>query len=1025
MHAKPSYPLRKQKAVCCRRTMLRSAFVAFLLASLFLLITPGPSGVQAASFSREHGPHHWTPAQIRAVQQALKKQIRVTHTGRPRPPVTARVSRPLRPRQSDLPPYNNIGISDAGTRSGANFDGGGRSYSAQALQDVGLYQGVNVTSQNITFIWPSVATGQPDNYQAAGQIIPVTAPVGVTTVGFLGASTNKSSSGLASLNYQNCQSTSFTLGLTDWWSNTIQFNNQQVAAMTTIDTKHGTRQGSYYLYSATTAVNPNCTLTSVTLPATTSPGQLHIFAIGVGGPNYNNTGTSDDSDPSEANFDGSGKSYSAEALQNADVVPGQQFDSDGIAYAWPNEASGTANNFEASGQVLPVVPVPNATTLGILGAASGGDTSGTATLTFTDNSIQTFTLGFTDWTMDDGQEHQVNFGNGIATTMPYSNTPSGPQPYTTYLFTAEVTLPQGKTLQSVTLPTSVNGGAIHVFAVGTRAALNNLGSSNDSQPGEGNYDNAGRSWSIPALEAAGIQQGQPFIFNGVTFTWPASYGTLADNDVADGQTIPVTPVQGATYLAFLGSGTNGSPTGQAIINFTDNTTQKFPLNMTDWWSCSPQNGDLVAATFSTINQPGGPRSGTYCLYYFEVAINAGETVQSVTLPTTVSPTTSQMHIFAIGTRSDDNNIGISDDSNPSSANFDGGGNSYSAQDFADAGWNPGDTLTYEGINYVWPDVASGQDDNYQADGQVIPVTAPAGATTLGLVGAATSAHPSASGTVKLTYTDGTSTTFTLSFADWAMDDTTGTIIPPASNHLFALLPHYNNASGTHADNRYLFEVETPLDQNKQLQSVTLPTTVSGGNLNVFMLGTRTGENYPNNVGTSDDGNTVFANFDTAGRSYSIEALEAAELYEGQPFTFNGVTFTWPASYSVIPDNYQAAGQLLPVTPVSGATTLAFLGAATNAGSSDYTTGTATITYTDTSTQTFPLALTDWWNPAPLQGNQTVATCSYLNTQTGIQNQTVNLYYTDVALEAGKTIQSVTLPSTVSSGQMHVFALGTK
>ena len=82
-----------------------------------------------------------------------------------------------------------------------------------------------------------------------------------------------------------------------------------------------------------------------------------------------------------------------------------------------------------------------------------------------------------------------------------------------------------------------------------------------------------------------------------------------------------------------------------------------------------------------------------------------KTLQSVTLPTTLSG--GQLHIFAIGTRSAYNNIGISDDNTPAGADFDGGGASYSAQDFADPngpGWNPGDTLTYQGINYIWPGV---------------------------------------------------------------------------------------------------------------------------------------------------------------------------------------------------------------------------------------------------------------------------------------------------------------------------------
>ncbi len=216
--------------------------------------------------------------------------------------------------------------------------------------------------------------------------------------------------------------------------------------------------------------------------------------------------------------------------------------------------------------------------------------------------------------------------------------------------------------------------------------------------------------------------------------------------------------------------------------------------------------------------------------------------------------------------------------------------------------------------------------------------------------------------------------------------------------------------------------------------MTLPSSVSQGQLHVFMIGTRTGENYPNNVGTSDDSDTQFANLDGGGNSYSIEALEAATpngLSEGQPFTFNGVTFTWPASYSVIPDNYQAAGQVIPSSqitgPLTGATTLAFLGAATDGGSTG-SSGTATITYTDGSTQTFTLGFTDWAKSNLLLSNQIAVTTTYYNTPSGPQTQGGDRYvfYVDVTLQSGKTIQRVTLPSTVTSGTaLHVFALGTK
>lgn len=1009
------------------RTPWLQRVISLVVVGWVLLALCAVSPAQAASVGQKP-PHKLTAAQIQAVQQILKKQIHVTPTetslGKDHQPFQP--FRPLRPQLSNQPAYNNVGISDVATRLTANFDSFNRSYSAQALQDVGLVPGITMTSQNVTFLWPSVAPGQADNYLAAGQVIPVSAVPGAATVGFLGAADIGSASGTATLTYTDGSTTTFTLDFTDWWNGTLQPGNVVAVQMSTINTAHGTKSGTFDLYSFTTSLNTSKTLQSVTLPTTISGGQLHVFAVGTSGPAFNNIGVSDDSSPGTGSYDTGGNSYSAQALQSVDIVSGHQFDSDGIAYMWPSAASGQVDNDQANGQIIPVIPVPNATTVGFLGSAANGNASGTATLTFTDGTTQLVTLGFTDWAVS-----TLAFGNVTVATMSYRNGGGGKQNITSYLFTTEFTLTSGKTLQSVTLPSTVTGGSLHVFAVGTRSILNNVAFSNDSQPGGGNMDNSHNSYSIQALEAAGITPGQAFSYDGTTFTLPASYGSLADNSLVNGQTLPVTPVANATTLIILGASDYNNESGTATITYTDSSTQTFTLNLSDWMLSSNTQpvafGNGVVATMSYAVNNAGKGSLKAYIFSTEISLQPAKTVQSVTLPTSISPSSGQMHVFTIGTRAQYNNTAISDDSNTAGANFDGLGNSYSEEDFTNpnvAGWNPGDTLTYEGINYVWPGVPAGQGDDYNAMGQTIPINAPVGATTLGLVGAAGNAFPSSTGTATLTYTDGTTSTFTLGFSDWALNG--GSATPLAYNRLFALLPHRNTPQGQQAVTTYLFEMETPLNASKTLQSVTLPSAVSQGTLHVFMMGTRTGENYPNNVGSSDDSDTVFASFDgdSPAHSYSIEGLEAQGLSEGQPFTFNGVTFTWPSSFSVIPDNYQAAGQVIPVTHVLGATTLAFLGASTNTAGGNNS-GAATITYTDGSTQAFTLSFTDWWSTTAQSGNQIVATCSFINTPTGQQTQTVHVYYTDVALQTSKTIQSVTLPSTVSSGQMHVFAVGTK
>ena len=181
----------------------------------------------------------------------------------------------------------------------------------------------------------------------------------------------------------------------------------------------------------------------------------------------------------------------------------------------------------------------------------------------------------------------------------------------------------------------------------------------------------------------------------------------------------------------------------------------------------------------------------------------------------------------------------------------------------------------------------------------------------------------------------------------------------------------------------------------------------------------------NNVGISDDTNPKAANYDGSTHSYSAQALQSVGITPGQPMVFNNVTFTWPAPAAGAADNYKAIGQSLPVNPVSGATTLAFLGSATNGPAI----GNAIITYSDGSTQTVQLGFTDWalsGGKAPLSyGNLVAAITTYRNGANGKQSLTIDVFYAEITLIPGKTAVSVTLPSTLNQGLLHVFAIGTK
>ncbi|WP_328459051.1 GH92 family glycosyl hydrolase [Amycolatopsis sp. NBC_00438] len=178
----------------------------------------------------------------------------------------------------------------------------------------------------------------------------------------------------------------------------------------------------------------------------------------------NNAGISPDSDSSAANFDGGGWSYSADALAAAGATPGGTVTSDGIKFTWPSFPAGDPDNAVANGQTVNVTGT--GTRLALLGAGSNGNAQGTLTITYTDGSKSTATIGTSDWTLGGGGA-QPSFGNRIVLSTPYRNAAgSDPQQIRTMIFgTAPITLDAGKTVASVTLPSNVSGGVLHVFAI--------------------------------------------------------------------------------------------------------------------------------------------------------------------------------------------------------------------------------------------------------------------------------------------------------------------------------------------------------------------------------------------------------------------------------------------------------------------------------------------------------------------------------------------------------------------------------
>jgi beta-glucosidase len=244
------------------------------------------------------------------------------------------------------------------------------------------------------------------------------------------------------------------------------------------------------------------------------------------------------------------------------------------------------------------------------------------------------------------------------------------------------------------------------------------------------------------------------------------------------------------------------------------------LSLADWYADAAATGTVIAAS-APWNVPAsetayyGPQ--TVAVYYAQIPVDPDKTIASVQLPDN-----DLLHLFDVGVPSSatyssvtaaDNDTGLAPSASLLDGNYDGGGYSYDSDALPAAGLAPGATVTAQGVSFSWPSYAPGSFDNVRASGQTIAVSG--SGTSLGFLGAG--ADGTQSGTVTINYTDGTSSTATLSLADWYADSaaTGGTIV--------ATVP-WNEATGSTlgAHQVSVYSAVLPLDAGKTVASVTLP-----------------------------------------------------------------------------------------------------------------------------------------------------------------------------------------------------------
>jgi hypothetical protein len=512
------------------------------------------------------------------------------------------------------PHFSQVGLTTDNATSSGNLDGGGYSYSSNALG------GSTVSWGGIPFaLGPA---GNQDVVQATGQTIQL--PFGnYSALYVLGTRVQGGQTDTITLHYTDGSTSTVNQGFSDWANHTTN-TGESVVEQTTYrnySTNNGQQLLTMYLYGYSLPLSPGKTVQSVQLPSDSNVkilamAMLYQPQLSLSG-SYNQVGITSDEQTNLGNLDGGGYSYSMNALGGSAVYWGP--------VTFTLGPTGQNDVVYANGQTI-TLPAVYATSLKLLAAAVQGAQTGAFTVNYSDGTHANFTQSFSDWASNSSEP-----GESVVETMPYRNFAqsggNGRQVLTMYAYGYGFALNPAKQLLSVTLP-SINNIKILAMSVVSAPPQVSLGNSVDilgmtgSGESGGNLDGHGDSYAINLL-------GGTLTWNSNTFNFASDGG----NNVvqATGQVIPLPPGRFGNLLV-LATAANSVETGAFTIYYTDGTSTTVTQNFSTWSTNSSQPGQTMVSQMNYYYNGGWQTFQTRYLYGYSFALNTAKSVLSMALP---------------------------------------------------------------------------------------------------------------------------------------------------------------------------------------------------------------------------------------------------------------------------------------------------------------------------------------------------------------------------------------------------------
>ena len=379
---------------------------------------------------------------------------------------------------------------------------------------------------------------------------------------------------------------------------------------------------------------------------------------------------------------------------------------------------------------------------------------------YTDGTSATFTQSVSDWAVPQGYS-----GESVALATTYRDTSGGSEQAGSFrLYGYIFALDPTRTVSRLVLPNDANFELVAASLVPAQAAtpVNLSGSFNRTGIVADHTTFTGGGLDRDGYALSANLVGPDPSWAGTTFT----VGPAGSADVVSGagQSIPL-PAGQDVGLKLLATGVNGAQANLSFtVVYTDGTSATFTQSVSDWAVPQGYSGESVALTTTYRDTSGGSeQAGSFRLYGYIFALDPTRTVSLLVLPNDANfelvaaslipaQATTKMVLS-----SSFNQTGIYADGATfsSTGGLDGLGNALS-------GTLLGTGQTWDGNSYIIG--PAGSADVVSAVGQTIALNQ-GEFSTLSFLATATNGS-FASQTFTVTYTDGTTQTFSQGISDW-------------------------------------------------------------------------------------------------------------------------------------------------------------------------------------------------------------------------------------------------------------------